>query len=61
MSTPSLREDLERGREGVDIAVEVFHRYRERGFHSFYLIPPILKGGRRDYAAAQRVVEACRP
>lgn len=57
---PKLKEDLERGRPGTDIALELLHRFVESGFRSFYLVPPILKGGVRDYEAAQRVLEAFR-
>ena len=49
--------DLERGRPGADIAVEVLQRFVDYGFRSIYLVPPILRGGRRDYEAAQRVIE----
>ena len=34
--------------------------FRDAGFRTIYLIPPILRGGRRDYAAAQQVIEALR-
>ena len=44
-------------RAAPDIAVEVLQGFVERGFRSIYLVPPILRGGRRDYAAAQRVIE----
>ena len=50
-------EDLEKGRSGEDIAVQVIHQLVASGHKSIYLIPPILKSGRRDYQAAQRVLE----
>ena len=49
--------DLAGGRPGADIAIEVLQGFVERGFRSIYLVPPILRGGRRDYEAAQRVIE----
>ena len=52
--------DLEKGRSGEDIAMQVIHQFVDHGHRSIYLIPPILKGGRRDYEAAQRVLEAFR-
>jgi len=57
---PWVRGDLDRGRPGDEIAVQVLQRFLDEGFRSIYLVPPILKGGRRDYAAAQRVIEAHR-
>ena len=49
--------DMDRGRQGYDIAVEVLQGFVERGFRSIYLVPPVLRGGRRDYEAARRVIE----
>jgi|GEM_PF-183320 5,10-methylenetetrahydrofolate reductase len=51
---------LDRGRSGVDIALELAEGYRQYGVPSIYLVAPILKGGRRDYEAAQQVIEAIR-
>lgn len=51
---------IQRGRSGEDIAVEMIARYREIGHHSIYLLAPIYKGGRRDYASCQRVIERAR-
>ena len=53
-----IREDLEKGREGVDIATELLHEFLAAGMTTIYLVPPILKGGLRDYEAAQRVLDA---
>ncbi len=52
-----VTRDLDKGRPGADVAVEVLQGFVERGFRSIYLVPPILRGGRRDYEAAQRVIE----
>ena len=55
-----VTDGLAKGRTGADIALDVLDRFTEAGFRAFYLIPPILKGGRRDYEAAQAVLEAFR-
>ncbi len=55
-----VTDDLAKGRAGEDIALEVLAKFTEHGFRSFYLVPPILRGGRRDYEAAQSVLEAFR-
>lgn len=52
--------DLDRGRPGEEIALAVLDRFVARGFRSIYLVPPIMRGGRRDYAAAARVLSALR-
>ena len=57
----TVREDLEKGREGTDIALETLDRFVERGVNRVYIIPPILKGGARDYEAAQTVLQAAFP
>ena len=53
-----IREELEGGREGVDIAAELLHEFLAAGMTTIYLVPPILRGGPRDYEAAQRVLDA---
>ena len=53
-----IREELEGGREGVDIAVDLLHEFLAAGITNIYLVPPILRGGLRDYEAAQRVLDA---
>ena len=55
-----VTDDLSKGRAGEDIALEVLSKFTEQGYRSFYLVPPILRGGRRDYEAAQSVLEAFR-
>ena len=49
--------DLDRGRDAVDIALTVLHAFVDAGFRSIYLVPPILRAGRRDYEAAARVLD----
>jgi 5,10-methylenetetrahydrofolate reductase len=53
-----VTDDLEKGRPGEEIAIQVLDRFVDQGFRSIYLIPPIMRGGRRDYQAAQRVLAA---
>ena len=48
-----VRAELEAGRPGVEIAAELYGRFREAGLHDVYLMPPIRRGGARDYAAAR--------
>ena len=56
----STKQDLENGREGTDIAIELLHRFVAGGVTNIYLVPPIFRGGLRDYEATQRVLEAHR-
>ena len=51
-----VRAELERGRSGVEIAVELYGRFREAGLHDVYLMPPIRRGGARDYGAARELL-----
>ena len=53
-----IAAEMERGRDGVDIATELIEGFVAAGFPNIYLIPPILRGGRRDYEAAARVLAA---
>ena len=55
-----IRQELENGRDGVDIALELLHRFLDFGIRRIYLVPPILRGGARDYEAAQRVLETAK-
>ena len=55
-----VRKELDAGRDGVDIALEQWAWFRDMGMDSVYLMPPILRGGVRDYEAAQRVLKALR-
>ena len=52
-----VTRDLDRGRSGADIAIEVLQGFVEHGLRSIYLVPPVLRGGRRDYEEAQRVIQ----
>ena len=53
-----IREELDGGRDGVDIAVDLLEEFLAAGITNIYLVPPILRGGLRDYEAAQRVLDA---
>ena len=55
-----VTDDLAKGRSGVDLALQVLDEFKAAGFRSFYLVPPILKGGLRDYETAQAVIDAFR-
>ncbi len=52
-----IRQDLDKGRDGTDIALEILEQLQTFGLKRIYLIPPIIKGGARDYKAAQQVLE----
>jgi 5,10-methylenetetrahydrofolate reductase len=54
----SVRQELEAGRSGVEIALELYQEFRESGLHNVYLVPPIRRGGARNYAAAKEVLAA---
>jgi 5,10-methylenetetrahydrofolate reductase len=56
----SIKQDLEKGRDGTDIAIELLHQFVAQGVTNIYLVPPIFRGGLRDYEAAQRVLEAAK-
>ena len=56
----ATRRELEQGKPGAEIALEQLRSYVDNGLTNVYLVPPILRGGRRDYAAAQQLLEAFR-
>ena len=49
----AVRAELEAGRSGVDIAEELYGRFEEVGLRNIYLVPPIRRGGARNYGAAR--------
>ena len=55
-----VTEDLSRGRTGSDIASQLLEEFLAAGIRSIYLVPPIMKGGRRDYEAAASVIQSYR-
>ena len=52
-----ITKELDLGNSGYEIALEMIHRYLDIGINHFYLVPPIFRGGRRDYESAQAVIE----
>ena len=52
-----VRRELEEGRSGVQIAVKLYQQFREAGLHNIYLMPPIRRGGARNYEAAREFLE----
>ena len=48
-----VRSDLDAGRSGVEIALELYDRFAKAGLRNIYLVPPIRRGGARDYIAAR--------
>ena len=50
------KRDLDAGRPGAEIALDFLGELRGRGVEAVYLIPPILRGGERDYGAAASVL-----
>ena len=55
-----VRDDLDRGRPPGDIALQTLTEFLAAGLRTIYVLPPILSGGRRDYAAAQYALERIR-
>ena len=49
--------DLEVGRDGVELALIQWNQLIELGVDGIYLVPPIHKGGLRDYHAVERLLE----
>ena len=49
----SLQTELQGGRSGVDIALELYQRFQEARLNNIYLMPPIKRGGTRNYDAAE--------
>jgi homocysteine S-methyltransferase len=50
---PSLRERLAAGETGVELALDLYAAFQKAGLHNIYLVPPIRRGGARDYGAAR--------
>lgn len=57
---PELRRQLEAGRSGVEIALEVFDSLAGHDCRNIYLLPAILRGGERGYNSAQRFLSEVR-
>ena len=56
-----VRAELDAGRSGVDIAAELYGRFWDAGLRNVYLVPPIRRGGARDYAAAREFLGRVAP
>jgi len=54
------KTELESGRSGEEIALEVIQGLIDQGIRTIYLVPPIFRGGRRDYDSAARVIKSAR-
>ena len=48
---------LEDGGSSYEITINLVKRHLDLGIDTFYLVPTIYKGGRRDYLSAQAVME----
>ena len=49
----SVRGELEGGSSGVDIAVDLYQKFQDARLNNIYLMPPIKRGGARNYEAAK--------
>ena len=56
----TLRGRLEMGQSGVDLALELYDSFRGAGLHNIYLVPPIRRGGARNYDAARQFLARAR-
>jgi 5,10-methylenetetrahydrofolate reductase len=57
---PGLMRRIESGGSNVELALGQVARLRAMGCRGIYLVPPIFKGGARDYAAAGKVIREMR-
>ena len=55
-----ILDELENGRSGLEVALELYQAFRQTSLHNIYLLPAILPGGRRNYAVAQQFIAAAR-
>lgn len=55
-----VRDRLERGESGVEIALDTLGSLRDAGIRHFYIVPPILRGGARDYDSAKEMLVAAK-
>ena len=51
-----IMSDLNRGKTGMEIALEQLHSYVNNGMFGIYIVPPIQKGGRRDYESVAELI-----
>jgi 5,10-methylenetetrahydrofolate reductase len=57
---PEWKERLDEGNNCDDLTLDLMDRLLQSGASRFFLLPPILPGGARDYVAAGRVLERFR-
>ena len=48
-----FREELAQRKPGVQIALDLYQRFLDAGLRNIYLVPPIRRGGARNYNAAR--------
>lgn len=48
-----VRTELETGRPGVDLALQIYNEFRAADINNVYLVPPIRRGGARNYDDAR--------
>lgn len=51
---------LEMGQSGVELASGLYDSLRRAGLHNIYLVPPIRRGGARNYDAARQFLARAR-
>ena len=51
-----VQRQLDGGRSGVEIARELLGVFQEAGFPGVYVVPPVLRGGARDYEAVRQLL-----
>ena len=52
-----MREELDRGKPGLELALELYQSFQQAGLHDVYLVPPIRRGGARGYGAAREFIK----
>ena len=57
----TLLDQLQKGKSHLELAVELYETFREAGINNVYLVPPIKKGGTRNYQAAIEVLAKLKP
>ncbi len=55
---PEFTAKLAAGRSGVELTLELLSRFKAAGRDNIYLMPPIRRGGQRDYSAAESLLAA---
>ena len=56
----AVREELAQGKTGVQIALDLYQRFADAGLRNGYLVPPIRRGGARNYDAAREFLSGAR-